>query len=66
MYSHGATLTGWTVGGEQLIFVSPKAVFQPPKAIRGGVPVCFPQFGNLGPLQVMQGNGVGAARRRAL
>lgn len=49
---HGATLTGWSVGGEQLIFVSPKAVFQPPKAIRGGVPVCFPQFGNLGPLQV--------------
>ncbi len=48
---HGATLTGWSVGGEQLIFVSPRAVFQPPKAIRGGVPVCFPQFGNLGPLQ---------------
>ncbi|KAL4424057.1 hypothetical protein ABPG75_001358 [Micractinium tetrahymenae] len=55
VYRHGATLTGWSVGGQQLIFVSPKAVFQPPKAIRGGVPVCFPQFGNLGPLQAQHG-----------
>ncbi|KAL4419670.1 hypothetical protein ABPG77_000567 [Micractinium sp. CCAP 211/92] len=55
LYRHGATLTGWSVGGEQLIFVSPRAVFQPPKAIRGGVPVCFPQFGNLGPLQAQHG-----------
>lgn len=52
LYLHGATLTSWKVGGERLIFVSPKAVFAPPKAIRGGVPVCFPQFAMLGPLQV--------------
>lgn len=32
------------------MFVSDKAVFRPPAAIRGGVPVCFPQFGKLGPL----------------
>lgn len=32
------------------MFVSKNAIFQPPKAIRGGVPVCFPQFGQLGPL----------------
>ena len=36
---------------QELIFVSKKAVFKPPKAIRGGVPVCFPQFGGFGPLQ---------------
>ena len=36
---------------QELIFVSRKAVFKPPKAIRGGVPVCFPQFGGFGPLQ---------------
>ena len=52
LYLHGATLTSWKVDGEELLFVSPKAVFAPPKAIRGGVPVCFPQFAMLGPLQV--------------
>lgn len=30
--------------------MSDKAIFAPPKAIRGGIPVCFPQFGQLGPL----------------
>lgn len=28
----------------------PQAVFKPPKAIRGGIPVCFPQFSDFGPL----------------
>lgn len=58
LYLHGATLTSWKVGGEDLIFVSPKAVFAPPKAIRGGVPVCFPQFAMLGPLQVRKWAGL--------
>jgi hypothetical protein len=52
LYQHGATLTSWAVGGEERIFVSPNAVFAPPKAIRGGVPVCWPQFAMLGPLKV--------------
>merc|ERR1719266_2503026 len=42
---HGATLTSWKVKGEELIFVSPKAILDGSKAIRGGVPVCFPAFG---------------------
>lgn len=31
---------------EDLLFVSEKAYFQPGKAIKGGVPVCWPWFGN--------------------
>lgn len=34
----------------ELLFVSRKADFTPAKAVRGGIPVCFPQFANLGPL----------------
>lgn len=31
--------------------MSTKAILKPPKAIRGGIPVCFHQFGNLGSLE---------------
>jgi len=41
----GATITSWKVEDEDIIFVSPKAVFDGKKAIRGGVPICFPSFG---------------------
>ncbi|CAN6900864.1 unnamed protein product [Brassica oleracea] len=27
-----------------------QAIFKPPKAIRGGIPVLFPQYSNTGPL----------------
>lgn len=37
--------------GEELLFLSESAVFKPPKALRGGVPVCWPQFGGVGDLQ---------------
>lgn len=36
---------------EDLLYMSSKAVKKPPKAIRGGLPICFPQFGNLGTLE---------------
>ncbi|KAK4775237.1 hypothetical protein SAY86_010172 [Trapa natans] len=36
---------------EELLFVSSKAARKPPKAIRGGIAVCFPQFGNFGSLE---------------
>eukprot|EP01147_Barroeca_monosierra_P001575 gene1575-4723_t len=39
------------VGGPgDVLFVSSKAVVQPGKAIRGGIPIVFPQFGGEGPL----------------
>ncbi|XP_068332415.1 putative glucose-6-phosphate 1-epimerase isoform X1 [Pyrus communis] len=51
VYLYGAHVTSWKNDhGEELLFVSSKAIFKPPKAIRGGIPLCFPQFSNLGPL----------------
>lgn len=41
----GAHIVSWTVGGQEQIFLSSKATFVPGKAIRGGVPICWPQFG---------------------
>jgi glucose-6-phosphate 1-epimerase len=45
IYLHGAHLTSWIPsGGKEVIFLSEKAQFQDGKAIRGGVPICFPWF----------------------
>ena len=51
IYLHGAHVTSWTPadGGERL-YLSPRAGFRPGAAIRGGVPVIFPQFAGFGPL----------------
>jgi D-hexose-6-phosphate mutarotase len=47
MYPHGAHVTHFQKNGEPpLIFMSRKSYFAPDKAIRGGVPICFPWFGN--------------------
>ncbi len=47
IYLHGAQVTSWRpVGGEDVIFLSEHSQFQPGKAIRGGIPVCFPWFRN--------------------
>ncbi|KAI3801620.1 hypothetical protein L1987_29729 [Smallanthus sonchifolius] len=52
VYLYGAHVTSWKNGqGQELLFVSSKAIFDPPKPIRGGIPICFPQFSNLGTLQ---------------
>jgi len=46
IYLLGATVTSFkTSKGDQLLFLSSKALFQKGKAIRGGIPICFPQFG---------------------
>jgi D-hexose-6-phosphate mutarotase len=46
MFLHGAHVTHFQAGiGEPLIFTSRRSFFQPGKAIRGGVPICFPWFG---------------------
>ncbi|TID14386.1 putative aldose 1-epimerase [Venturia nashicola] len=46
IYRHGATVTSWTSGNkEQLLFLSTAAVLNGSAAIRGGIPVVFPNFG---------------------
>ncbi|CAN1811276.1 Putative glucose-6-phosphate 1-epimerase [Linum perenne] len=52
VYLYGAHVTSWKNDhGEELLFVSSKAIFKPPKPIRGGIPICFPQFSNHGSLE---------------
>jgi glucose-6-phosphate 1-epimerase len=52
VYLHGATVVSWRPAGDtERLFVSRAARFGPGEAIRGGVPVVFPQFGALGPLR---------------
>jgi glucose-6-phosphate 1-epimerase len=47
IYLHGAHLTSWRpAGSEEVIFLSKKSQFEPGRAIRGGIPVCFPWFRN--------------------
>lgn len=44
---HGAHLMEWTPAGQApVLYLSPRAVYREGKAIRGGVPVCWPWFGN--------------------
>ena len=44
--SQGAHLLEWTPKGHRpVLYLSPRAVFQSGKAVRGGVPVCWPWFG---------------------
>ncbi|XP_052205343.1 putative glucose-6-phosphate 1-epimerase isoform X2 [Diospyros lotus] len=45
---HGGQTVSWkNEHGEELLFASSKAAWKSAKAIRGGVSICFPQFGSL-------------------
>jgi glucose-6-phosphate 1-epimerase len=47
MYLHGAHVTAWQpAGADPVLYLSPRSLYQDGKAIRGGVPVCFPWFGD--------------------
>ncbi|PIN26559.1 putative enzyme related to aldose 1-epimerase [Handroanthus impetiginosus] len=49
---HGGQVISWRNDrGEELLFTSSKAIFKSPKAMRGGISICFPQFGNGGSLE---------------
>ncbi len=45
MYLHGAHVTSWQPRGrEEVLFVSSKSRWEDGRAVRGGVPICFPWF----------------------
>jgi glucose-6-phosphate 1-epimerase len=47
----GGQVLSWTPpGGQERLYLSPAARFDGSTPIRGGIPVCFPQFADLGPL----------------
>lgn len=48
--SHGAQVVSWVARGRERLFLSETARFDGQSAIRGGVPVCFPQFNQRGTL----------------
>jgi glucose-6-phosphate 1-epimerase len=51
VYLHGAHVASWkNPTGQELFFLSKESNFAPGKPIRGGIPICFPQFGSNGPL----------------
>ena len=46
IYPFGAHVTSYkTAAGKELLFISRDAILDGSKAIRGGIPLCFPQFG---------------------
>ncbi len=50
LYLHGAHLTQWQPKGSRpVLFLSERSLFESGKAIRGGVPIIFPWFGNRTP-----------------
>ena len=47
IYLQGAHLTHWQPAGQApVLFLSEHSSYTPGKAIRGGIPICFPWFGN--------------------
>ena len=47
---HGAQVLSWVSGGQERLYFSPQSILDGQAAIRGGVPVCFPQFNQRGPM----------------
>jgi glucose-6-phosphate 1-epimerase len=49
LYLQGAQVTAWWLRDERpVLFTSPKSAFAPGRAIRGGIPIIFPWFGQRG------------------
>lgn len=55
IYLYGSTITSWRHNGTEKLFCSPVTPFDGVAAIRGGIPVVFPQFGR--PDEIMPQHG---------
>jgi len=63
LYRHGAHLTRWRPAGhDEVLWLSSMARFEYGKAIRGGVPICFPWFAGNQPASDPDGPAHGYAR----
>jgi glucose-6-phosphate 1-epimerase len=47
---HGAHVLSWIAAGYERLYLSPQSIKDAHAAIRGGIPVCFPQFNQRGDL----------------
>ena len=47
---HGAHVLSWRAQGRERLYLSPRSAMDGQAAIRGGIPVCFPQFNQRGTL----------------
>lgn len=47
---YGAQVVSWISGGRERLYLSPRSRFDGRGPVRGGVPICFPQFNQRGPL----------------
>ena len=50
VYLHGAHVTSYKYDGAELLYTSEAAIFDGKTAIRGGIPIAFPQFAGQGSL----------------
>lgn len=56
VYEQGAHLVSWkNSNGEEMLYMSPKAVFEHRQPLRGGVQLIFPQFSNRGKMNQRHG-----------
>ncbi len=59
MYLHGGHVTSWVPkGASDVLYCSPHSLWLDGRAIRGGVPVCFPWFGDKADDPVAPAHGV--------
>ena len=47
---YGAHVASWVARGREQLYLSPAAEYVEGRPIRGGIPICFPQFDLLGSL----------------